>query len=175
MTLSHTREASLTKIQRHNVHSVSVSFFFFLCPPFPFTFKRHSNQHTGHLESLLVFLAAAQTTAGGKWRTGSAAAEGGCAGMFLPNRWKSITVLHSHPGTQTFSGGDFTACADIHPFITKWINVPESHRSTSFKKKKNNKKKINRCCRNIQLNDTPSTAPWSCPAIPGRGGVAPCR
>lgn len=36
MTLSHPREASLTKIQRHNVHSIFVSFF---------SFKRHSNQH----------------------------------------------------------------------------------------------------------------------------------
>lgn len=36
MTLSHTCEASLTKIQRRNVHSIFVSFF---------PFKRHSNQH----------------------------------------------------------------------------------------------------------------------------------
>lgn len=67
--------------------------------------------------------------------------------MFLPNRWKSITVLHSHSGKQTFSGGDFTAGADIHPFITKWINVPESQ--FLFQKKKKMREKKNRCCRNI--------------------------
>lgn len=36
MTLSHTSEASLTKIQQRNVHSIFVSFL---------PFKRHSNQH----------------------------------------------------------------------------------------------------------------------------------
>ena len=50
MTLSHTCEASLTKIQRHNVHSIFVSFF-----PVQTAFQ----SALGHLESLLV-LATAQ-------------------------------------------------------------------------------------------------------------------
>lgn len=52
MTLSHTCEASLTKIQQHNVHSIFVSFFFS-------SIEMAFQSALSHLESLLV-LATAQ-------------------------------------------------------------------------------------------------------------------
>ena len=78
MTLSHTCEASLTKIQQHNVHSIFVSFL---------PIQKAFQSALGHLESLLV-LATVQRRCQ-CWR----------GGMFLPNRWKSITVLHTHRHT----------------------------------------------------------------------------
>lgn len=55
----------------------------------------------------------------------------------LPNRWKSLTALRSHPDMQHFPLGDFTVGADIQSFITKWINVPQLQFPLKKKKKEN--------------------------------------
>lgn len=115
-------------------------FHFFFCPPFPFTFKRHSNQHTGHLESLLVFLAAAQTTAGG----GSGGRGGGGRGRL---RWDVFAKqMEKHHCVALASGHtDFPLAVISRPAPT-FIHSLQSglmcqSRSTSFKKKRQKKKK----------------------------------
>lgn len=103
MTLSHTCEASLTKIQQHNVHSIFVSFF---------PIQKAFQSALGHLESLLV-LATAQRWCQ-CWR----------GNVFAKQMEKHHCVAHTQTHTH-FPLGDFTACIDIQSFITKWINVPE--------------------------------------------------
>lgn len=79
MTLSNTSEASLTKIQQHNVHSIFVSFF---------PFKRHSNQHRAILK-LSSF-----------WLLRSDGASSG-GGMFCQTDGKA-SLCCTHTDTHTF-------------------------------------------------------------------------
>lgn len=87
-------------------------------------------------------------------RSGHCAAPVSVEETLLPNRWKSLTVLRSHPDMQHFPLGDFTVGADIQSFITKWINVPQLW----FPLKKKKKKEESRCHRNIELSNTKITA-----------------
>lgn len=104
MTLSDTCEASLTKIQQHNVHSIFVSFFFLVhLKGIPISFRPSWIPPRSSDCTLTVPVLVGE--------------------CFCQTDGKA-SQCYTHRLTH-FPLGDFMACADIQSFITKWINVPE--------------------------------------------------
>lgn len=141
MTLSHTREASLTKIQRHNVHSVSVSFFF-VCPPFPSHSKGIPISIQDILNPSLFFWRPRKRRLGGSGgrRGGEAAAVGGALGCFCQTDGKAslcCTRIRAH--RLSLAVISRPAPTFIHSLQSGLMC--QSH-STSFNKKKTKKQML---------------------------------
>lgn len=121
MTLSHTREASLTKIQRHNVRSVSVSFFFFCHPPFSLHIQKafQSGYRTSWIPPCFSGDRVTMARGGLGAVEGSVGGWGRCAAMFFAKQMEK-----HHCVALAFGQADF---------LWRWFHGLRRHSSIHYK------------------------------------------